>query len=165
VPAPKNERGKEKFRKKPFPAFLLSLFEFPSVAGRAKQESPCPQPVLKAGERSDARRKDGLRTRTAGSLLVFEKHQQLIHRHAPSFIRDVLDRFRQRTLTADQATDQLGISPIGTPRLRMERPPDSRVGLCRHPDGHHSVRAAQPDPQQKPVLLFTNRPKCTFLFC
>jgi hypothetical protein len=52
-----------------------------------------------------------------------------------------------------------GRVPIGTPRLRMERPPGSRVGLCLHPDGHHSVRAAQPDPQQKPVLLFTNRPK------
>jgi hypothetical protein len=95
----------------------------------------------------------------AGSLLVFEKHQQLIHRHTPSFIRDVLDRFRQRPLTADQATDQLGISPIGTPRLRMERPPGSRGVLCLHPDGHHSGLAAQPDPQQKPVLLFTNRPK------
>jgi hypothetical protein len=29
-----------------------------------------------------------MRTRTAGSLFAFEKHQQLIHRHAPSFIRD-----------------------------------------------------------------------------
>ena len=52
-----------------------------------------------------------MRTRAAGGLLVFEKHQQLIHRHAPSFIRDVLDTFLQRTLTAAQATDQLGISP------------------------------------------------------
>jgi hypothetical protein len=31
--------------------------------------------------------------------------------------------------------------------------------LCLHPDGHHSVLAAPPDPQLKPVLLFTNRPK------
>jgi hypothetical protein len=52
-----------------------------------------------------------------------------------------------------------GRGPIGTPRLRMERPPGSRGVLCRHPDGHHSVLAAPPDPQQKPVLLFTNRPK------
>ena len=76
------------------------------VAGRAKQESPCPQPVLKESERSDARRKDGLRTRAAGSLFAFEKHQQLIHRHAPSFIRDVLDTFRQSKLTATQAADR-----------------------------------------------------------
>ena len=47
----------------------------------------------------------------AGSLFAFEKHQQLIHRHAPSFIRDVLDTFRQRKLTATQAADQLGVSP------------------------------------------------------
>ena len=42
---------------------------------------------------------------------VFEKHQQLLHRHAPSFIRHVLDTFRQRTLTAVQAAAQLGLSP------------------------------------------------------
>jgi hypothetical protein len=77
-----------------------------------------------------------MRTRTAGSLFAFEKHQQLIHRHAPSFIRDVLDTFRQRKLTATQAADQLGVSP-------------SRLYAL----------AAQPDPQLKPVLLFTNRPK------
>jgi hypothetical protein len=52
-----------------------------------------------------------------------------------------------------------GRVPIGTPRLRRERPPGSRGVLCLHPDGHHSVRAAPPDPQQKPVLRFTNRPK------
>jgi hypothetical protein len=52
-----------------------------------------------------------------------------------------------------------GRVPIGTPRLRMERLPGSRGVLCLHPDGHHSGLAAQPDPQQKPVLLFTNRPK------
>jgi hypothetical protein len=82
---------------------------------------------LKEGERGDARRKDGMRTRTAGSLFAFEKHQQLIHRHAPSFIRDVPDRFRQRALTADQATDQLGISPsrlyaLATAYLRAPAP-------------------------------------------
>ena len=48
--------------------------------------------------------------RVARNLCVFEKHQQLIHRHAPSFIRHVLERFRLHTLDAAQATDQLGIS-------------------------------------------------------
>ena len=52
-----------------------------------------------------------------------------------------------------------GRVPIGTQRLRVERPPGSKVVLCFHPTGHHSVLAAPPDPQQKPVLLFTNRPK------
>ena len=43
------------------------------------------------------------------SLRIFEKHQQLIHRHAPSFIRHVLERFRLHLLDAAQAADQLGL--------------------------------------------------------
>jgi hypothetical protein len=43
-------------------------------------------------------------------LRVFEKHQQLIHRHAPSFIRHVLERFRQHALDAPQARSELGLS-------------------------------------------------------
>jgi hypothetical protein len=41
---------------------------------------------------------------------VFEKHQQLRHRHAPSFIRHVLDTFWQGTLSASEAAEQLGLS-------------------------------------------------------
>ncbi len=52
-----------------------------------------------------------------------------------------------------------GRVPVGTQRLRIEKPPETRVILCFHPTGHHSVLAAAPDPRQKPVLLFTNRPK------
>jgi hypothetical protein len=52
-----------------------------------------------------------------------------------------------------------GRVPIGTQRLRIEKPPGAKVILCLHPSGHHSVLAAKPDPQQKPILLFTNRPK------
>ena len=51
-----------------------------------------------------------------------------------------------------------GRVPIGTQRLRVNKPPGTKVVLCRHPSGHHSVLAAQPDPAQKPVLLFTDRP-------
>ena len=54
---------------------------------------------------------------------------------------------------------QDGRVPIGTQRLRLEQPPQTKVLLCLHPDGHHSVLAATPDPQQKPQLLFTNRPQ------
>ena len=43
-------------------------------------------------------------------LDAFEKYQQLIHRHAPAFIRHVLEGFRQHTLNAAQATGQLGLS-------------------------------------------------------
>jgi hypothetical protein len=49
--------------------------------------------------------------------------------------------------------------PIGMQRLQIEKPPEAKVILCLHPTGHHSVLAAAPDPKQKPVLLFTNRPK------
>lgn len=52
-----------------------------------------------------------------------------------------------------------GRVPIGTQRLRIERPPGTTVVLCLHPTAHHSVLADAPDPTQKPVLLFTNRPK------
>ena len=52
-----------------------------------------------------------------------------------------------------------GRVPIGTQRLRIEKPPATKVVLCLHPSGHHSVLAAPPDLQQKPMLLFTNRPQ------
>jgi hypothetical protein len=52
-----------------------------------------------------------------------------------------------------------GRVPIGTQRLRVERPPGTKIVLCLHPTGHHSVLASPPDKKEKPVLLFTNRPK------
>jgi hypothetical protein len=104
---------------------------------------------LKAGERSDARRKDGLRTRTAGSLLVFEKHQQLLHRHAPSFIRAVLDRFRQRTLTADPATDPPGISPPPQAKGKVEREPPFWPG--RWPPDFASEKIAETEVAHPPI--------------
>ena len=55
--------------------------------------------------------KMGGRPGPAATLRVFEKHQQLLHRHAPAFIRHVLDSFRQHTLSAAQAAEQLGLSP------------------------------------------------------
>jgi hypothetical protein len=52
-----------------------------------------------------------------------------------------------------------GRVPIGTQRLRIEKSPETKVVLCLHPSGHHSVLAAPPNPNKKPGLLFTNRPK------
>ena len=52
-----------------------------------------------------------------------------------------------------------GRIPIGTQRLRIERPPGSKVTLCLHPTGHRSVLTEPPDKKQRPVLLFTNCPK------
>jgi hypothetical protein len=51
-----------------------------------------------------------------------------------------------------------GRVPIGTQCLRIEKPPGTKVVLCLHPTGYHSVLAAAPDRKEKPVLLFTNRP-------
>lgn len=52
-----------------------------------------------------------------------------------------------------------GRVPIGAHTVRLEVPPGSKVILCHHPAGHHSVLAAPPKPDTKPVLLFSSRPK------
>jgi hypothetical protein len=52
-----------------------------------------------------------------------------------------------------------GRVPIGSQRLPIERPPGSKVVLCLHPSGHHSVLPAAPDPKHPPLLLFANRSK------
>jgi hypothetical protein len=52
-----------------------------------------------------------------------------------------------------------GRIPIGTQRLRIEPSPGTKVILCLHPSGHHSVLAAPPISDTKPKLLFTNRPQ------
>jgi len=52
-----------------------------------------------------------------------------------------------------------GRVPIGTQHLRLERQPGTKVVLCLHPTGHHSVLVAPPVITEKPLLLFTNRPK------
>ena len=51
-----------------------------------------------------------------------------------------------------------GRVPIGTQRLRIEKPPGTKVVLCLHPTGHHSVLASAPELKKQPALLFTNRP-------
>lgn len=51
-----------------------------------------------------------------------------------------------------------GRVPIGTQRLCLEKQPGTKVVLCLHPSGHHSVLIAPPDPTTKPILLFTNHP-------
>jgi len=48
---------------------------------------------------------------------------------------------------------------IGSHPVRLEIPPESKVILCHHTSGHHSVLAAMPKSGTLPVLLFTNRPK------
>ena len=84
---------------------------------------------------------------------VFEKYQQLIHRHAPSFIRHLLERFRLRSLSAPQATSQLGLSrsrlyalatAYNTARARKQLAPlDARGFRWR---SHHRVAATRLGP-------------------
>ena len=52
-----------------------------------------------------------------------------------------------------------GRVPIGSQRLRVEAAPGARLVLCHHPSGHHSILAAQPSHDTKPVVLFSNYPK------
>lgn len=47
---------------------------------------------------------------------------------------------------------------VGAARVRLEVAPRTRVILCQHPSGHHSVLAGPPDRRTKPVVLFTDRP-------
>jgi len=55
-------------------------------------------------------------------------------------------------------TSPEGRVPIGTHLVRLEIPPRTKVILCHHPSGHHSVLAAAPNPSAMPILLFTSRP-------
>ena len=107
-------------------------------------------PVLEEGERSDARRKDwwcGQSRRVF--CAVFEKHQQLLHRHAPSFIRHVLDAFRQGTLSAAEAADQLGLSrsrlyALATEYLRACAQNRAHLWMPGGSGGDHSAPWPQP---------------------
>jgi hypothetical protein len=112
--------------------------------------------------------KRGGAAKIAHILHVFEKHQQLIHRHAPSFIRHVLDTLRQRTLTAAQAAAQLGLSPsrlyvLSTAYLRARAQKQSSHWLPGRSGGNH----APPWPQ--PVLALLDKrlncvPPCPYSF-
>lgn len=52
-----------------------------------------------------------------------------------------------------------GYVPIDTQCVRLEAAPGTRVVVCHHPSGHHSVLAHHPKPNTHPVILFTDLPK------
>ena len=52
-----------------------------------------------------------------------------------------------------------GRVPIGTQRLRVQARPGTKLILCHHPSGNHSLLASQPDLNANPLILFTNLPK------
>ena len=109
-----------------------------------------------------------VRPRPAAILCVFEKHQQLLHRHAPSFIRHVLDAFRQRTLSATAAAEQLGLSPsrlyaLSTEFIRARAQKRSAHWVPGSSGGDH----ASPWPQPVVELLrkrLSCSPPCPYSF-
>jgi hypothetical protein len=52
-----------------------------------------------------------------------------------------------------------GRVPVGAQLFRVEAAPATKLILCHHPSGHHSVLAHKPDPTTKPVILFSNLPQ------
>jgi hypothetical protein len=60
---------------------------------------------------------------------------------------------------------------LGGQRLRIEKPPGTKVIRCLHPNGDHSVLAAPPDKRARPILLLLRllqHPSCfdrTHLSC
>jgi hypothetical protein len=52
-----------------------------------------------------------------------------------------------------------GRVPIGSQRLRVMAAPGSKVILCQHTTGHHSVLKESPNPNAKPIILLSTLPK------
>lgn len=48
---------------------------------------------------------------------------------------------------------------LGSDSIRIEAAPGSRVVLCQHPSGHHSIISHHPHPNTRPTILFSNLPK------
>lgn len=51
-----------------------------------------------------------------------------------------------------------GHVPAGSHSVRIEASPGSRVVLCQHPSGHHSILTHHPKPGTRPSILFSNLP-------
>jgi hypothetical protein len=109
-----------------------------------------------------------VRPRPAAILCVFEKLQQLRHRHAPSFIRHVLDAFGQQALNATEAAEQLGLSPsrlyaLSTVYLRARAQKRGSLWTPGSSGGDHSA----PWPQRVLDLLRKRldcSPPCPYSF-
>lgn len=51
-----------------------------------------------------------------------------------------------------------GYVPVQTQVVRVEAPPGSRVVVCTHPSGHHSILAHHPKPNTHPIVLYSDLP-------
>lgn len=52
-----------------------------------------------------------------------------------------------------------GRVPVAAQFFRVEAAPATKLILCHHPSGHHSVLANKPHPKTKPLILFSNLPQ------
>lgn len=51
-----------------------------------------------------------------------------------------------------------GLVPVGTHSVPVECAPGTRLVLCYHTSGHHSILAAHPSPNTRPVIHFSDVP-------
>jgi hypothetical protein len=101
-------------------------------------------------------------------LGAYEKHPQLLHRHATAFVRHVLKLFRQNQLTGAEAADQLGLSRsrlyvLSSDFLRACAQTKGRFWTPRGSGGDHST----PWPQAVLDLLkkrLACSPPCPYSF-
>jgi hypothetical protein len=103
-----------------------------------------------------------------GRRWALEKYQQLSNRHAPTFIRHVLAAFRNQSLTAGEAVEQLGLSrsrfhSLFSDYLRACARRQAQVWMPGTSGGDHAA------PWPKPVTdLLTKRlacvPPCPYSF-
>ena len=101
-------------------------------------------------------------------MWVFEKHQQLRHRHAPSFIRQVLDPFWPGPLSASEAAEPLGLS-----RSRLYGLATACLCACAQKQGSHWTPGGSggdhSTPWPQPVLELLRKrlscvPPCPYSF-
>ena len=52
-----------------------------------------------------------------------------------------------------------GRVPVGSQLFPVQARPGTKLILCHHPTGHHSVLAAEPHPKSQPLVLFSNLPR------
>jgi len=144
----------------PFPLSRGEQSRTSFVVSKAGQHQS-PPPVFEEAERSEADEKTGGGDWPAGYSPAFENYQQLSHRHAPSFIRDVLEAFSRGSLKAAQAAEQLGLSrsrlyALCTAYLRARARKQGSLWIPGRSGGDHAT------PWPQPVLdLLDKRLNCT----
>ena len=103
-----------------------------------------------------------------GRTYALEKYQQLSNRHAPSFIRHVLASFRQHSLRATEAAQQLGLSTgrfytLFSDYLRACARKTQRLWIPRTSGGDHTTAWPEPVTDLLKKRLACS-PRCPYSF-